>query len=420
VNGAFQINDIFWCALLDGHINQDLSLTDPQVAFHLPVNTMDEAMGRRLEKTFRAWMEHPTFDDFWQRQAYTAHLAKVTVPVLHLDGWYDYRDISATLHNYNFMIREGGSPEARRNQRVVIGPWAHGGYDQRKHGDIDFGPDSVIDRKALFLSWYDCHLEKKNCDRIASQPPVRIFVMGENHWRDEQEWPLRRAQPTKYYLHSEGHANSSGGDGRLSLAIPAAERADHYSYDPRDPNVIQMEPGDSLSADQRKAEERQNMLVFTSETLEAPLEVSGPIQVKLWTASSARDTDWVARLIDVHPDDYAQRLTDAIVRAKYHGDSEYPRSPSEFFLQSPGVAREYTLDLWDISHVFLKGHRIRVEIASGFLPLFSRNLNTGEDNLTTTKTQTAEQTVYHDAEHPSYITLPIVPMNSRAHPSSCI
>lgn len=407
--GAFEMNTIFWCVLLDGRVNQELSVyTDPQVLLHLPVATMDEALGRRLEKTFRSWIEHNIFDDFWKRQSYQAELSRVIVPVLHVDGWNDLRDVSATLQNYNTMVRQGGSDAARKNQRVIIGPWEHGNYDHQKIGPIDFGPDAVIDRKALYLKWYDCHLENKHCDQVQAQAPVRIFTMGENRWRDEQEWPPRRAKVMPYYFHSQGHANTSSGDGRLTLTSPATEPADRYTYDPHDGNTLDMGEDDAFTQDQRKPEAKNDMLVFTSDVLEAPVEVSGSIQVKLWAASSAPDTDWVARLVDVHPDGYAQRLMDTIVSARYHGESAYPRSQSDFSLLSPGVIREYTLDLWDISNLFQRGHRIRVEIASAYLPIFARNLNTGENSLTTTEMQPAQQTIYHDSTHPSRILLPIV------------
>jgi uncharacterized protein len=408
-NGVFQMNTMFWCALLDGRVNQELSVyTDPQIILHLPVFTMDEPLGRRMDNTFRAWIKHDTFDDFWKRQAYQSRISSVRVPVLHVDGWYDYRDASASLQNYNVMIREAASP-ARENQRIVIGPWEHAGYDKRKLGEIDFGPDAVIDRKALYLKWYDCYLKNKNCAQVAGQAPVKIFVMGENRWRDEPEWPLRRSQPTPYYFHSGGHANSSSGDGVLTTVVPGPEPADHYTYDPRDANALDMEPGEVLTGDQRKGESRKDMLVFTSDVLEAPLEISGRIQVKLWAASSAPDTDWVVRLVDVHPDGFAQRLTDGIVRTGYRGKTEYPQSSNDFGLVTPGTVREYAVDLWDTSNVFLKGHRIRVEVASGFLPLFSRNLNTGNNSLTTVAMQPAGQTIYHDAAHRSYILLPLVP-----------
>jgi len=410
--GAFFINGLFWCLLLDGRTNQDLSVYDEHLTDHLPVSTLDEAARRHLDKTFRAWVQHDSLDDFWKPQSYEDNLARVNVPVLHLDGWYDMRDVSVTLKNYNRLLHEAGSAAARQGQRVVIGSWEHGGYAARKIGDIDFGPEAVIDGKRLLLKWYDCFLQEKNCDETAKIPPVRIFVLGENKWRDEQEWPPKRAQITPFYFHSQGHANTSAGDGSLSHIAPGNEPKDEYTYDPRDPTtmVLQSASGvDAMTADQRKAELRPDMLVFTSAAAETPVEVSGHIQVKLWAASSAPDTDWVVRLVDVHPDGYAQRLLDEIVRARYRELPPYTQSYQQFSLLTPGKIYQYSIDLGDIANVFLKGHRIRVEIASSFFPVYSRNLNTGRDNLTTTETQTAHQTIYHDAEHPSQILLPVIP-----------
>jgi putative CocE/NonD family hydrolase len=410
--GAFFLNSLFWCMLLDGRTNQDLSVYKEDFTDHLPVLTLDEAAGRHLDKTFRAWIQHDSLDDFWKPQSYEGNLARVNVPVLHLDGWYDMRDVSATLKNYNRLLHEAASQEARQGQRVVIGPWEHAGYDARKIGDIDFGSEAVLDRKALFLKWYDCFLQNKNCGEVAKIPPVRIFVLGENKWRDEQEWPPKRARATPFYFRSQGHANTSAGDGSLSMIAPAKEPSDHYTYTPTDPTTVVMQSAsgnDALTADQRKAESRPDMLVFTSSAADTSLEVSGRVQVKLWAASSAPDTDWVVRLVDVHPDGYAQRLMDEIVRARYRELPTFARSYQRFSLLTPGKIYEYDIDVGDIANLFLKGHRIRVEIASSFFPLFSRNLNTGKDNLTTTEMQPAHQTIYHDAEYPSQIILPIVP-----------
>lgn len=409
--GAFFLNSLFWCMLLDGRTNQDLSVYEQDFTGHLPVSTLDEAAGRHLDKTFRAWIQHDSLDDFWKPQSYEDKLGHVNVPVLYLDGWYDMRDVSATFKNYNRLLHEAGSTAARQNQRVVIGSWEHAGYEARKIGDIDFGSEAVIDRKALFLKWYDCFLQNKNCGEIAKIPPVKIFVLGENKWRDEQEWPPKRAQTTPFYFHSQGHANTSAGNGSLSNIAPGNEPKDEYTYDPKDPTTVVLQSAsglDAMTADQRKAESRPDMLVFTSQAAEAPIEVSGHIQVKFWAASSAPDTDWVVRLVDVHPDGYAQRLLDEIVRGRYRELPPFTQSYQRFSLLTPGKIYQYSIDLGDIANVFLKGHRIRVEIASSLFPLFSRNLNTGKDNLTTTEMQPAHQIIYHDAEHPSQILLPVI------------
>lgn len=213
---------------------------------------------------------------------------------------------------------------------------------------------------------------------------------------------------TSYYLGSHGHANSRNGDGILSTQAPANDPADHYAYNPEDPPTMEMEPGDNLAADQRKPESRSDVLVFSSPTLNTAVQITGHITVKLWASSSAPDTDWVARLVDVHPDGFAQRLTDSIVRASYRGSSPYAHSPNDFKPVTPGSIHEYTLELDDMANVFLPGHRIRLEITSAFMPLFARNLNTGQNNLTTEEMKVAAQTIYHDLQHPSRIVLPVI------------
>jgi putative CocE/NonD family hydrolase len=323
------------------------------------------------------------------------------VPVLHIDGWYDAPD--ATFENYNRVL-EGAPPQASRGQRVILGPWLHQTFKSSKVGDIDFGPDAPIDLNAVSLRWYDCQLKALPCEQDSA--PIKIFIMGENRWRSEQEWPLKRAQLTSFYLHSNGHANTRMGDGGLSKDLPAVEPADHFIYDPSNPVPSTDDPatmGGSSVLDERGMESRQDVLVFTSAPLEEPVEVTGPVRIKLWAASSAPDTDWAAKLVDVHPDGEAQRLQDGIVRARFRTSFAQPS------LLVPNKVYEYTIDLLAISNVFLKGHRIQVVITSSNFPDFDRNLNTGAPNENSTAMQAAHQAIYHDSAHPSHIILPIIP-----------
>jgi putative CocE/NonD family hydrolase len=230
--------------------------------------------------------------------------------------------------------------------------------------------------------------------------------MGENVWRDESEWPLARTRYTPYYLHSQGRANSLQGDGQLSAIAPAEEPPDRYVYNPNDP--VPTGGGNTLIIpmgvqDQRPIEARPDVLVYTSKPLAEPVEVTGPITVELYAASSAPDTDFTAKLVDVRPDGYAQNLADGIIRARYRV------SRSIATLLTPGEVTRFSIDLWATSHVFFAGHRLRVEIASSNFPRFDRNLNTGADQATSTHMQSAEQTVFHDARYPSHIRLPIIP-----------
>jgi uncharacterized protein len=231
-------------------------------------------------------------------------------------------------------------------------------------------------------------------------------VMGENRWRDEQEWPLARTRYTPYYLHSGGRANSAGGNGTLSPQMPGEGPPDAFAYDPADP--VPTRGGNTLILamgvqDQRPVEAREDVLVYTSDAMAAPLEVTGPLAVTLFAASSAPDTDFTAKLVDVRPDGFAQNLADGIARARYRNSREIPTP------LTPGEVSRFTIDLWATSHVFLPGHRIRVEISSSNFPRFDRNLNTGEDQATATRWQTARQTLFHDSRYPSHIVLPVIP-----------
>jgi len=299
--------------------------------------------------------------------------------------------------------------EARVSQKLLVGPWAHlfpyTSPTSTGTGDIDFGAEALIDLHEIQLRWFD-HWLKGLDTGLLDEPPVKIFVMGENRWRDEREWPLARTRYTPYYLHSRGHANSDRGDGSLDPRRPGEETADHFIYDPDDP--VPTRGGNTLILamgvrDQRPVEAREDVLVYTSEVVTEALEVTGPITVTLYAASSAPDTDFTAKLVNLRPDGYAQNLADGIIRARYR-DSRTTPTP----LTSGEVSR-FTIDLWATSHVFLPGHRIRLEIASANFPRFDRNLNTGEDQATGTRRQRARQTVFHDSRYPSHVMLPVIP-----------
>ena len=290
-----------------------------------------------------------------------------------------------------------------------MGPWAHRfpytAPSSGDTGDIDFGGNARIELHETQLRWFDHHLKRIDTG-ILEEAPVKIFVMGENVWRDEREWPLARTRYTPNYLRSQGRANSLDGDGRLELSAPAEEPPDRFVYDPDDPaptcggNTLIIAMG---VQDQRQVETRRDVLVYTTAAVPAPLEVTGPIIVKLFAASSAVDTDFTAKLVDVRPDGYAQNLADGILRARYRASRMRPT-----FLQ-PDQVYELTIDLWATSHVFLPGHCVRLEISSSNFPRFDRNLNTGEDQATSRRLQAAAQTNFHDQRYPSHLLLPVIP-----------
>jgi putative CocE/NonD family hydrolase len=273
---------------------------------------------------------------------------------------------------------------------------------------VVFGKEAVLDMPQTTLDWFDYALRGNN-NRFASGKPVRLFILGENAWRDEDEFPLKRARQTRYFLRSERGANSSRGDGRLSLEAPRAEVQDVFLYDPLNPIPTlggRLCCGAAIAPgpfDQRPNESRTDVLVYSTPPLEKETEVTGYITLELFAASSASDTDFTALVADVDPTGYARYLTDGIVRARYRNSTEKPEPIVA------GQVYKYTLDLWATGNLFKEGHQIRLYVSSSNFPRFNRNLNTGQATLGSTKSLVAKQAIYHDAQHPSALVLPVIP-----------
>jgi putative CocE/NonD family hydrolase len=362
-----------------------------------------------LAPYFQDWLDHPTYDSYWKQWSIEENYQKIDVPALTITAWYDIFQ-NGSLRNYLGLKAHGGTEAARQGQRLVVAIGGHAGWG-RTIGEVDFGPDAVFDENDPTLDWYDyLFLGKQN--QFAGDKPVRIFVMGENKWRDEAAWPLERAKETRYYLHSAGKANSASGDGFLFLGVMEfrAERRDSYVYDPANPvptvggplccDAAHLAPG---PRDQKEVEARPDVLVYSTPPLDRDTEVTGPVTLDLYASSSAVDTDFTAKLVDVWPNGFAQNLTEGILRARYR-DSTDAAKPIV-----PGKVYEYKIDMWSTSNVFLKGHRIRLEVSSSNFPRFDRNLNTGKPASTESTFVKATNIVYHDAAHPSALVLPVVP-----------
>jgi uncharacterized protein len=396
--------DVSWHHFTSGHVLQSLDAVDwNKIHHHLPLFTMDEAVGRPLPH-WREMFEHTRLDAWWEPTRYQNKYDRVRVPVLHISGWYDDEQIGTAL-NFAGMVAHGATDEVRRSQKLLMGPWPHAVTGQpTKLGEVDFGPSAKIDLSAALLRWYD-HWLKGIDTGLMREPPVRIFVMGANAWRDEAEWPPARAQRVKYFLHGQGRANSLYGDGSLSTAEPSGEPSDRYTSDPQHPVPFITEPTFAQIGgpdDYRPVERRDDVLVYSTEPLQVDTEVIGPVRVQLYASSSARDTDFTAKLLDVWPSGYAQRLCDGMVRARFREGMEQPA------LIEPGRIYAYTIDCWNTSQAFKKGHRIRLEIASSAFPKYDRNPNTGAPLGKSSETKTADQTIYHDRDHPSHLVLPVV------------
>jgi putative CocE/NonD family hydrolase len=350
------------------------------------------------------WLRHPGDDSYWQPWSIRRRWSQVTVPALNFDGWYDLF-LNGAIENFVGMRKNAGSQVARDGQRLVIGPWVHLGW-QQKVGDIDFGPDAVSPMPDLMKRWYDYWL-KGIQNGVDKEPRVRVFVMGANKWRSSNEWPIEGTEYRKYYLHSKGAANTASGDGVLQTKKPdAAGPADKYKYDPKDPvpsiggrfqQVVPPGP-----RDQRPVLTRSDVLVYTTAPLENDTEVTGPIEVTLYAASSAPDTDFSAKLDDVYPDGTSMLISYGIQRARYR------ESQARATLIKPRKVYTYTINVWPTSNLFKAGHQIRLEVSSSNFPMFDRNPNTGHPFAQDAELRIAEQTIYHDKDRPSAITLPIV------------
>jgi uncharacterized protein len=376
--------------------------------FNMQVSADAEKLTQQLAPYYLDWLNHPLYDDYWKQWSIQEQYASIQVPALTIAAWYDIFQ-GGSLRNFEGLKAHAGNETARKDQKLLVIIGGHAGAGQHI-GSVDFGPAAAeFEEGNAALEWYDYLLQEKH-NEFATEKPVRIFVMGENKWRYEDTWPLERARETRYHLHSSGKANSVSGDGALSTANNQAEAPDQYLYDPLQPVPTTGGPlccdPEHLPAgprDQSTVEGRPDVLVYSTPPLEQDLEVTGPVLLELYAKSSAVDTDFTAKLVDVWPNGFAQNLTEGILRARYR-DSTKEAHPIE-----PGKIYELKIDMWSTSNVFLKGHRIRLEVSSSNFPRFDRNLNSGKDQRTDSTIVKAANTIYHDQEHPSTLILPIVP-----------
>ena len=380
----------------------------------LPILHMDEFSGGGTCPHYREYARRNRYDELWRTLSIRDDYAKYTMPVLLTAGWYDNYAAEAVT-NYLGLVEHAPTPELRAAHRLLIGPWTHGVNSSSTLGEIDFGEEALRENDAT-TRWLEATLLGDG-PAAFQRAPIRLFVMGLNRWRDVEQWPLPGTRFTPFYLHSGGSANTAAGDGRLSVERPRNESPDRYTYDPDDPvptlggnhSVGPYNPGLYDLArpgpyDQASVERRQDVLVYTSDALSQDVEVTGPVRLTLFAASSARDTDFVAKLVDVFPDGRAMNITEGVIRARFRNSVH-----AEPVLLEPGHVTAFDIDMQVTSNVFRRGHRIRIDVTSSNFPLWDRNLNTGSDPALDTEPAVAEQTVHHDAELASHVLLPIVP-----------
>ena len=368
---------------------------DKRLLYFLPWLALPKMVFEDEEPAVKDWLRAPHRDP-WQL---LDGCPEITVPNLDIVGWFDHCNDGIELHQA--MRRVGKTEAARNGQRLIIGPWSHSGRGKSKVGAVDFGKSAALDLVQTEIRHFD-YWTKGKPNGVNKDAPVRLFVMGANQWRDEQEWPPSRATARTLYLHSEGHANTPAGDGQLTNEAPAGGR-DRYRYDPNDPVPTLWSPAMfTLPADQAPLAKRADILVFQSKPLTEPMEVTGYPEVILHAASSAPDTDFFVKLIDVAPDGTNRDITSGMVRARYRNGLDRPE------LLKPGETTEYRIKLRPTSNEFQSGHRIRLDITSSDFPNYDRNHNTAADQNADARLEVAEQTIHHGGKYRSRLVLPVI------------
>jgi putative CocE/NonD family hydrolase len=380
-----------------------------RVLWHLPlIDMMDQVTAPPNE--YNDFLRHNLdfTDPWWQAFDYVPEGAQIDAPALFIESWNDF-PASATLYLRGMFERTAATAAARNNQFIIIAPGPHCTSERMtasEHiGDQDAG-DPRFGHLDLYLKWFAYWL---NGDKngITSMPKVQYYVLGKNTWRAANEWPIPGTHYEKYYLHSAGQANSHAGDGVLSLAAPGDEPADRYTYDPDAPAPslgVNDYTGAKPVTDQRPLSAREDVLVYTSAPLPHGVEMTGDIDVVLYASSSALDTDFIAKLVDVYPDGTALNIRENILRARYRNGRGQPAA-----LMQPGTVYRFALRLGAYSLYFRPQHRLRLQVTSSSFPRYDRNLNTGGRNFDETVGVVARNRVYHDRLHASYLQLPIIP-----------
>ncbi len=395
---VFSPINVDWACLMRSRTLENTAELDiGRELMHLPLSDLPQRLGCGRVPLWDRWLAHPVLDPYWRAHAVTTNIAHVRAPVLQISGWYD--DSRGPIDYTNALARVPGHPLIR----LVMGPGAHKGVD---YVAGNFGAQSRVETRRLQLRWFDHYLLGKD-NGVDKEPPVDVFVVGDDAWRKEQAWPLARAIPTKWYVSSGGRANTSAGDGVLDSIPPSGAPVDTFTYDPARPTPYPIDSREletSLNEDFTLLNSTgRDVLVFTSRPLTKPIEVTGQMSATLWAMTDAKDTDWNVMLLDVFPDGHAERVQDGVARARFRQGFD------KEVLLTPGQVERYDVDLWFTSRVFEPGHRLRVTLSSSLFPKYDRNLNTGGNNESDRTFVVAHQRLLHDAEHPSHVVLPVVP-----------
>lgn len=382
----------------------------PQKYWTLPLSDLfDRETLEKVAPYYFDWLHNPVRNEYWKKNSVQENYEKIKTPCLHIGGWYD-AFVEGNIRNYQNLSKIQQTDDKVKKQRLIIGPWYHMPWSIYI-GSVDFGAEAINCVDDYILKWFDYWL-KDDPSGFLEEPPVKIFIMGENHWRNENEWPIARTVYTNYYIHSKGRANSISGNGWLDRTPPSEEPSDIFVYDPSDP--VPSRGGRSCCVpqiapmgpeDQRPVEIRNDVLVYSTSPLEQDVEVTGMVKMSLFASSSAEDTDFTAKLIDVYPDGRALNICDGLIRTKFRNSFEKPEKIQ------PDTIYEYEIRIGSTSNLFKKGHSIRLEISSSNFPLYDRNPNKflWSTKVEMDELELATQSIFHDQLTPSHLVLPIIP-----------
>lgn len=419
--GAFQLAfNARWAAVqMHSRINQYQYLWSPQelsydrIFSHLPLITLSEVTGRACN-FYEDWIRESSFGEYWKNLGYLEDkYHRVTVPALNIGGWYDVF-LQGTINNFVGMREHGGSEIARQHQRLVVGPWIHSLGERgtaTQTGDMDFGSEVLGDLLDEERRWFDRWLKGQGSADDAG-PSVRVFVMGRNRWREGTSWPVGGTEFRELYLDAnDANEEASWIDGTLTWERQAKESMAQFTYDPADPTPTvggitccseDVTPVTMGPRDQMSILHRRDVLAYLTPTLTGEVEVTGPVRLKLYASSSAVDTDFCAKLVDVYPDGKVINVAEGILRARYRDSWDHPSMliPDQMYL--------FDIDLWSTANCFLLGHRIGLLVSSSNFPQFDRNLNTGAPLGLEAQMKTARQHIHHQGQYASHLLLPVV------------
>ncbi|MBL8816201.1 MAG: CocE/NonD family hydrolase [Planctomyces sp.] len=386
----------------DGVIPADMD----EALMRLPLSDVDSAIGWPMP-WLDAYLTHPEPNGFWTRLDLTSRLPELQIPALHVVGYYDFFS-RESVDTFVIMQQQAHDPQTRQQQRLVLGPWDHCTIGKPKVAELDFGSAAELDLMSLQLDWFDRHLKQDAAAIAKSNAAVRYFSMGDNVWHESDSWPPAGFRPTSFFLHSGGHANSRRGDGRITLDAPnLAEPGDSFRADPSNPvpacPVTEARPVKAAvwgPVDQTPLEDRDDVLVYSTDPLEEPLTFAGTVTAQLSVSTDTPDADWVVKLVDVHPDGRAFNLATGILRGRYRNSLTKPE------MMNPGEVYAVTVDLGPCAATIAKGHQLRVDICGSLFPLYDRNPNTRE-GIFGSQSAVATEQVHHRPGALSSLILPL-------------